>query len=287
MLTLFKKAMLKTIDKNFLDYKIEAYNLSGITGDDNGLIVSLTSFPERIEEVHYTIYSLLTQTIKPAKVVLWLANEEFPNLEKDIERLLKLRKNGLSIEWCNNIYSYKKLIPSLKKYPNNDIVTADDDIYYESEWLKKLIDSRNDNPNCIICHRAHRIKIYKNEIDSYKKWRKKIKAQKASFLNFLTGAGGVLYPANCFYKDILNEKLFMKLAPKADDIWFWAMAILNKTKIYIAKDYIKELIYINPERERGLTDGLTLFSFNKQGGNDVQLKNVINHYPQITKILQS
>ena len=44
---------------------------------------SLTSFPQRMYEIHYTLYSLLTQTIKPAKVILWLGREQFPNLEKD------------------------------------------------------------------------------------------------------------------------------------------------------------------------------------------------------------
>ena len=105
-------------------------------------------------------------------------------------------------------------------------------------------------------------------------------------MNFLTGVGGVLYPPNCLYKDILNEELFMKLAPKADDVWFWAMAVLNHTKILIAKNWIRELTYVNPERERGLTNEITLFSSNKKGGNDLQIENVINHYPQILEILK-
>lgn len=287
MLNLFKKSTLKTIDKNSLDKEIESFKNKGTTGDDEGLIISLTSFPQRMYEIHYTLYSLLTQTVKPAKVVLWLGSEQFPNGEKDIpQKVLKLKENGLVIEWHKNLRSYTKLVPSLKKCPNNIIVTADDDIYYEKDWLEKLLKSHKENKNCIICHRAHRVKFDREKLAPYKKWPKKIKGGKASYLNFLTGVGGVLYPQNSLHKDVLNEELFTELAPKADDVWFWAMAVLNKTKILVVKDWIRELTYVNPERERGLTDEVTLFSFNKKGGNDLQIEKVLNHYPQIIDILK-
>ncbi len=288
MLNWLKKSTLKTIDKNSLDKEIETFDLSGTTGDDKGLIVSLTSFPQRMYEIHYTLYSLLTQTVKPAKVILWLGAEQFPNLEKDVpEKVLKLKENGLTIEWTNNLRSYTKLVPALKKYPNNIIATADDDIYYEKEWLEKLLKNYEKNKDCIMCHRAHRVKFDKNNLAPYKKWPKKIKSGKASYLNFLTGVGGVLYPVNSLYKDVVNEKLFIELAPKADDIWFWAMAVLNRTKILVVKDRIRELTYVNPERERGLTDEQTLFSYNKKGGNDLQIEKVLQQYPQILDILKS
>ncbi len=288
MLKLFKKSSLKTINKATLDNELETFKSCGITGDDKDLIVSLTSFPQRMYELHYTLYSLLTQNIKPGKIILWLAEEEFPHLEKDIpKKVLNLRNNGLEIKWCNNIYSYKKLIPALKNYPDNIIVTADDDIFYENDWLEKLILSHEKDKKSIICHRAHKIKFTKEGvIASYKNWAKKIRTSAPSYFNFSTGAGGVLYPPHCLYKDILNEKLFMEFAPKADDVWFWAMALLNGTKTSVAQNCTKQLTYINPERERGLTNELTLFQTNKKGGNDLQLEKVINHYPQILDILK-
>lgn len=287
MLKLFKKSSLKTIDKEALESEISSFKSMGVSGDDDGIIVSLTSFPQRMYELHYALYSLLTQSVKPSKVILWLAKEEFPHLEADLpEQVLKFKNNGLQIEWCNNIYSYKKLVPTLREYPNNIIVTADDDIYYEKDWLEKLVKAHEQNQNDIICHRAHRIKLNKNGIAPYKKWSKKIKGTKASYLNFLTGVGGVLYPVNSLNKDVLNEKLFTEIAPKADDVWFWAMALLNGTKTLVPDNRIKELTYINPERERGLTNEITLFSTNRKGGNDLQIEKIINHYPQILEIIK-
>jgi hypothetical protein len=82
--------------------------------------------------VHKTIETLLNQSHKADKVILWLAEEEFPNKEKGLPReLIQLIKSGLTISWCRDIKSYKKLIPALEKYPKSIIVTADDDLYYQ------------------------------------------------------------------------------------------------------------------------------------------------------------
>lgn len=293
MFNLFKcrRKNLKTINRTGFDYKIRNFIASGITENkrDVKIIVSLTSFPERMEDIQYTLYSLLNQEFKPDELILWLSQEEFPNKEKDLPQVvLKFRENGLQIKWCENLYSYKKLIPTLKEYKNCNciIVTADDDIYYEKNWLLNLYKSHMKEPNCIICHRAHKIKFENENIAPYKKWRKKIRGGSKLYKNFFTGAGGVLYPPNSLYKDIDNVELFTRLAPKADDIWFWAMAVLNETPICIAENRVRELTYVNPDRERGLTNQLTLFASNKKGGNDIQLSNIINHYPQILDILK-
>lgn len=59
------------------------------------IIVSLTSFPARINIVVKTIKTLLTQTLKPDAVILWLAPEQFPNGEKDLpQELLDLKQYG-------------------------------------------------------------------------------------------------------------------------------------------------------------------------------------------------
>lgn len=279
------KKKLKTINKELISKEIRNFNEKGIAEGSN-VIVSLTSFPERMNEVHYALYSLLTQTFKPEKVILWLAEEQFPNKEKDIpQEVLKLQKNGLEIDWCEDIKSYKKLIPSLEKYPDKIIITTDDDVFYEKDLIERLVEAHKNNPNNIICHRAHKIKLSNGKFAPYKKWKKKYNGYKPSFLNFFTGVGGVLYPVNSLYKDITNRELFTKLAPKADDIWFWAMAVLNNTKIIVPKKHITDLKYLNPKRERGLTNQTTLFSSNKNGGNDIQLANVINQYPKILEII--
>ena len=145
MFKLFKRK-LKTIDKKVLNEEISQFKDCGVA--DNNIIVSLTSFPQRMYEIHYTLYSLLTQSVKPSKVILWLGKEQFPNLEDDIpKQVLDLKNNGLTINWCENMYSYTKLIPALRQYPNSIIITADDDIYYEKEWIERLLNGHQKHPD--------------------------------------------------------------------------------------------------------------------------------------------
>lgn len=279
------------VDKAKTQKEIDNFNSLGVVHSERSpkIIVSLTSFPERMYDIHFTIYSLLNQSLKPDTIILWLAEEQFPNKEKDVPAdVLKLQNNGLQIKWCNDIRSYKKLIPTLKEYPNDIIVTTDDDIYYPPTWLELLYTSYLHNPNAVHCHRGHKLRFAEDgSILPYKKWKHRIKHDTPSFKNFFTGAGGVLYPPHCLHSDVSNQRLFQSLAPNADDIWFWAMALLNQTPINIVEHNLKDLIYVNPERELKLTSEFTLAMVNTASGqNDRQLKQVLEHYPQIKMCLQ-
>ncbi|MBR3654179.1 MAG: glycosyltransferase family 2 protein [Elusimicrobia bacterium] len=245
------------------------------------IVVSLTTYPARISTVNQAIETLLNQSVKADKVILWLGLEQFPNKEKDLpENLLALKNNGLTIDWCRDIKPYKKLIPALQKYPDKIIVTADDDVLYPSDWLEKLYKAYKDNPTYIHCHRAHRIlfKFGRKKLVPYRKWLRCIKDVKPSFCNFFTGMGGVLYPPNCLHKDILREDLFMKLCPKNDDIWFWAMGVLNNREINIVKDNILDFDYIEDSQQT------SLYEFNYYN-NDASINEVLSNYPQLIKSL--
>lgn len=278
-------------NNKYLNEKIKNFKKIGITEEKrkNELIVSLTSFPERMKDIKYTIYSLLNQTIKPNKIILWLADSQFPNKEKDLPKeVLNFKNNGLSIEWCDDLKSYKKLIPALLKYPQAVIITADDDVYYRENWLELLYNSYLKNPNMIHSHRGHLIKKDNNSNDidiNYSNWSKCIENVEPSFLNFATGCGGILYPSNSLYKDVINVKLFQKLTPTADDIWFWAMAVLNGTKINIVKNNQKDMIYTNLDRELCRNNDLTLAKINNnQNKNMEQLNNVLEYYKELKTI---
>ena len=247
------------------------------------LIVSLTSFPQRIYDIDVVLFSLINQTIKPDKIILWLSIEEFPNLEQDVPlHILNMRKFGIEIEFCKDIKSYKKLIYALQKYPNDIIVTADDDIYYEYNWLEKLYNAYLENPNYIHCHRAHKIKFDENNnILEYKKWIQCLKNNgdlEASYRLFFTTGAGIICKKNMFYKDVLNEELFTKKSPKADDIWFWAMSVLNYTKINVVKDNINNIIELAYDNYHKLYDINVLENY-----NDIQLKNLFNYYGEKLK----
>ena len=148
-----------------------------------------------------------------------------------------MKKDGILIEWCENIRSYKKLIPTLRKYSNDIIVTCDDDVIVDKNWLKLLYESyKKETTTFIHCHRITRFYF------ALGKWNT-ISAGKStylqpSYLHKLVGVGGVLYPPHCLSTDVLNMEKALKIAPTNDDIWFWVMAVLNKVKIKVVEGAI-------------------------------------------------
>ena len=112
---------------------------------------------------------------------------------------------------------------------------------------------------------------------SYEKWEKHVNEESARFDNFLTGVGGVLYPPNCFTNEVLREDIFLKSAPKADDIWLWIMAVVHNRKIRVVKNHIKTLIAVNLIEQ---LIGTTLYKENRLGKNNEQLDNLLKFYKQ-------
>ena len=251
------------------------------------VIVSLTSFPERYEDLVISLYSILKQSLKPDKIILWLGKDENISQVNDLPYdITQFIKNGLEIRFVKDKKSYTKILYALKEYPDSIIVTADDDVFYPKNWLSKLYYSYAAHPEDIQVHRAHRVKIIRGGIAPYETWAKHVEEETARFDNFLTGVGGVLYPPNCFNKEALREDVFLKYSSNADDIWLWFMALLNNRKIRVVKNHIKTLTCTNLYRQI-FKKGRTLYAQNSMGGNDEQIHNLMKLYGQnvITKLL--
>ena len=251
------------------------------------LIVSLTTFPARIKYVHHTINSLLNQSLKADKIILWLAREQFPNGEADLpEELLRLKQYGLTIDWCEDLKSYKKLVPAIRKYPDDIIVTVDDDAYYDEDLLNSLYSAYMKNPENIYVRRGVRLKL-ENDVLKHIPARKYF--FKDSFLptyfNQLMGGSGCLYPPHSLYKDVLNTEIFTKIIPTHDDVYFWAMAVLNGTKIQIVDGHSKNLFFIDE------TQKFSLKNINKANSEGLSLQEaygiMIDKYPKIMDILKN
>ena len=251
------------------------------------IIISLTSFPDRIHTVIKTIKTLLNQTKKPDKVILWLAQEQFENKEKDLpEELLNLQSYGLTIEWYKDIRSYKKIIPTLKKYPDAIIITTDDDIYYAPDTVETLYKSYMEHPDEIHAHRCDWLSLDKNGNIAWDKTRilyKDLHRGEASSRQRLTGYGAVLYPPHSLYKDVTDEELISRTIPTHDDIWLWAMAVLNGTKTRLVKGYSESINYIENSQQYGLC------KVNKKGvgvGLGEAYDIILKEYPQIYEVLK-
>jgi hypothetical protein len=274
-----KKVYKKRIDKRIHQLFSDKYILSKEKIDN--LVVSLTSFPERISEVKYTVYSLLTQTVIPEKIILWLATSQFPNEKIDLPKeILEFTQFNFEIRFCEDFGSYKKLIPTMELFPDHYIVTADDDLYYNKRWLEKLWNEHLRHPNELVCHYAAKITFDKwGGILPYSKWKMGIKSKQSSFMIFPCCGGGALFHKQLMASEIVEKELFFKLCPLADDIWFYIMAVRNNIPVRIVKHPCNKLKYVNPYREYNLIKQYKLSDENViNNKNDKQLINILNYF---------
>lgn len=266
-----RKVNLKKIDK-----AIEKNKISLSKTVEKDLVVSLTSYGQRLEELHYTLFSLVNQTIAPEKIIVNLSANDF---EKISPILHIFQKYGVEFTEVEDTKSYKKLIPTLQKYPDKIIITADDDLYYKSDWLEKLLLTHKKFPTMILCHLTAKISFLNNKLKPYNEWQFNKRGTIPSYSNLILSGAGTLFPPNSLYKDVCNADLFMKLSPTADDIWDYFMAFLQGTKIIQIQNSYSNLHYVNPYREYGIINGKTLTQENVMlGKNDEQFKNVLSYY---------
>lgn len=188
----------------------------------NRIVVSLTSYPPRFATLHLTLKSLLSQSFLPDRLVLWIAHEHISLLPESVKAL---QSAGLEIKACEDLKSYKKMIPQLRESLDDTIVTADDDVYYWRDWLQQLVGMRTPGKLEVICHRMHRMRLAPSgDPLPYNTWEFESANRESSVLNFPTGIGGTLYPAGLFDGRVLDTQACMALCPRGDDIWFWWMA---------------------------------------------------------------
>ena len=249
------------------------------------VIVSLTSFPAAITYAKGAIKSILEGSTLPDKLVLYLTFSQFED-SKILSELKTLANNNPLFEIRNyneDIRSYRKLVPALKDFPNEIIVTIDDDVRYHKNMLRDLLHLHKQIPDAIIANRAKKIKLNA----AYRKWKKYrwyhflFNKLHYSFKNIQTGVGGVLYPPNSLNKEMLNSKIFKEIAPTTDDIWFWAAAVSKGT-------YVVPFPFGKHNKPCGLKKpkNLSLKIINFKEGTDlnrIAFEKILKKYPIVKK----
>ncbi len=243
------------------------------------IIVSLTSYGKRINDVYLAIESIMQGSLKPNRIFLWLSKEEFSKATLPIT-LQKQMERGLEIRFCKDVRSFKKLIYALKEYPDACIITIDDDLIYNFDLVENLVNAHKSNPNCIWANRINEMTFADNgALKSYLQWNGSIKEDSGNIRNhFFTSGGGTLFPPKSFHKEVFNEDTFMNICPTADDVWFNAMARLNGTEIHkiTAHSSIDEVFLVNDKLQSG---GLCVKNNDPNDcRNDKQIKAVFEKY---------
>ena len=237
-------------------------------------VVSLTTYGERTKTVHITIDSILSQSIRPYKIILWLSETEYNSSNLPMELVWRMQKyNFFDVAFCEDLKPHKKYFESMKKYPNYNVVTADDDVFYPVNWFETLINLHLSNPTSICCTMAHKITLSDGIINEYNKWEKRTLCTGPSLFLCPVGIGGVLYPPNSLSKDVFNIEVIKATCLYADDLWLKTMSLINGTNVVKSNKYYSEFLCVK---------GSQLLSLSKlnvtKKKNDVQMKKIIKIY---------
>jgi hypothetical protein len=255
------------------------------------IVISLTTIDSRLELLKKVILNLFRQTLKPNVIHIFYSNDPLfydngisdmimANFVKEIDMV-----NYFNIEIIQtptkNIGSYRKLIPALKIYKNDIIITIDDDHEFEPSFIQKFMDQYNLN-NCTVCSggKFFDMQNYHNNIDYTDVFNTNIfntKDVPISVMNFIPhGFGGILYHTNMFDSDFVDFDYdnMSELVKKNDDVFIRNYTFNKNTKVilmYIKKNHLLDIenqdsLYYNYNihtKTENILDEINKFNFNK------------------------
>lgn len=248
---------------------------SGVDGESK-IIVSLTTYPARISTVWITIASLLQQTMKPYKVILWLAEEQFPGHNVP-DRLRALERRGLEIRFCEDLKPHKKYYYAVQEHPDYYIITADDDIFYPENHIEQLFKGHEKYPADVVCHWSHRIMVdEQGDFGPYNDWPDH-GGEVPAYHVLAVGCNGILYPPGSLPEETFDKKMIMEHALYTDDLWLKCMEILNGRKTVNCNE--TPLIYFNILSTR--RSGLWKSNIGESRNNDTIWERLMKLYPEV------
>ena len=199
------------------------------------IIVSMTSFGNRLrKDAPVVINEIITkQTVKPDLIVLSIFKEDEQNIPLTLKMMARKKQIEI-IVWDDNLRPHLKYYPTMLKYPEDIIITIDDDEHYKPDTIEKLMQSYNKHPKCVSALRCHMIKRDANKRPlAYEKWGFEISGQKEpSHELFATGVGGVLYPPGIFKNAMDTQRIKQMIT--TDDIYLKELEFQLDVKVVCA-----------------------------------------------------
>ncbi|MCR5395625.1 MAG: hypothetical protein K6E86_09545 [Bacteroidales bacterium] len=195
------------------------------------VVVSLTSYGRRVSNsvVYYTLVSILRQDRLPDRLILWLDRDHWN--DNNIPQKLKVLRDhhGVEIMFCEEIRSYKKLIPTLSLCPDDIVITVDDDIIYHRSLIRTMLERYQDHKGQIVSFQCVKPLVdNKGQIKRYRQWERSEDGS-SGLLIFPIGYNAVLYPPYSLHNDVFDKDVFQSICPYADDVWFWLQAVRQGT----------------------------------------------------------
>lgn len=218
----------------------------------NKIIISLTTYPQRINCLSSVIKSILNQSILPDKIIVFAYEKELNilNFSDDIykNQLIEIRFVK------ENLKGHKKYFYAFSEFFDDFVITIDDDCLYHQDTIKKLLEYSKLYPQCVICNRGRFIFYQDDSFTPYKNWIRNYPIGVPSDFIMATGCLGVLYPPHWYDDQLFNINEIQKEPVLSnDDVWLKYHELRLGIKTVIT-DINKSLNFINNTQNSSLCD---------------------------------
>jgi hypothetical protein len=229
------------------------------------IIVSCTIIKSRLHLLKQIIMNMFEQTIRPNIIHIFYSSEPLyfddgidkktiQALNEEIDLMNYYNVQVIFTE-TKNIGPYRKLLPALKIYKNDIIITIDDDCIFELTFIQKYIFQYVKN-GCVICSggKFYDIKNYNNNIDHSSILNINYTDKSVIIAtNYIPqGCGGVLYHSKMFDTDFIDfdYSILPEIIQKNDDIFFRNYTFRKNIKVLILT--IKRTLLLDIDADKTL-----------------------------------
>lgn len=245
------------------------------------IILSLKTYNKRYKTIGNTLKSLLLQTVKPDHIIVWL-DEDAPE-NKITEEMRNFEQYGIEYKHRNlDLKPHGKYFYAMREFPNDIIITVDDDIIYPPDLIESLMKTHEKYPQSVCARRVHLMTLDSNgRLQKYSDWKYEYRRiLTPSYLLCATGGAGTLYPPHTLPEEAFIIDDIKKYCLTADDLWLKVMELKN----HITVIWVKNHLMLPPLVKSAQKDALSIKNVT-QCENDLFIQKLEQIYPSVFQLL--
>lgn len=249
------------------------------TGSREGeyIVVSMASYAARYPTIVPALKSLLLQTRKPHKIIVWLDEDTEEN--QPTSQMKNLEEYGVEFRFtADDLRPHKKYFYAMREFPEACVITVDDDLVYSEDMIASLMRYHKKYPDAVCARRVHQMTFdEENHLKPYQEWEYEYRVEgEPSHMLFATGGGGTLYPPGCLPEDAFDVRNIKRFCQNADDIWLKVMELLAHKKVVWVKNKYVMPLEVAHSQSLALNTGNVL-----EGHNDMYLERLMEVWADI------
>jgi|GEM_PF-3122614 len=189
----------------------------------------MTSHPARFFALETVLLSIASQTHKIDRLVLNIGQDfktRFPKSLYELDLPFEL-----NINFCNDVGPGTKYIPTLEKFPDDLIITIDDDHHYSPQLISTLMSTAKNAPNSIVVGRSREARFLGARPAPYHLWPNAESVNNPNRVLMPSGTFGCLIPPGTVHEDILNTDLYTEFSFSSSSPWLWVQSLRKFTPI--------------------------------------------------------